>query len=810
MRIRQIDLDGYGGLSGSFSFPTDELGLWCAPNESGKSQLAAAICAALYGEVPVPGRAMPSGWLMLRLETDDDRSLVVARDLEDGSVQVTDASGEDVSEEFVSDDANEIGEILLGLTREEFREITCHDLPALATTVGNETLRSLLTRGRGCVRFSTPRPPSRDAIPAPRTATAAKNVEPTFRATHEAPADVVEDENPVETAPTSGPDAIDRLRDLKRRLEQVEAEFDRATDEYRRSDTHRQELQAEAERLQTLSGAEPGDVEKLDSLLALLDKIQGRRRKLRAEEEEFRRELATRDVNAENIEALETEFAAYSEDDRRFLGGYRQFETILRGNQALVRSESRLDDSRLAELDQARASAMRLASIPLGVAILALAGAILAQIFPALPVPALAFIAIATIAGAGGGYLFYRAKNLREDERDALLETAERKQLQMDMFAQEEEEATQRLAELAEARKMESPTELVDRYQLWAKAKGDIRQLESYTRRGGEIDRELVTLREKLASFAPSENPDIDPEQLAERLADYRRFFELNQDLARAEDTATAHEEKLAELEQVRNDCREEIAAALTAEGVDADSDLDEAIERYARRVADRGDGTTAVRATRPEAPPAAPEPREIAGPREIQLTDEPAEAPAEPVEVAASAPDPFVPESATTAEPEVDDRWRFKVSARAEEIARRLLPEVRELDVDEGLEPRVRFSESGPLVPWSELQPHLSSAVTDQLCLALRLAIVETVCSVGERVPVLLDDPLLRADDDRHSRAMQFLVEDARSRGQIALLTAHEVRTRWFLHRHPKLKDRVRSLRGEGFLAASPSPSRF
>jgi hypothetical protein len=148
-------------------------------------------------------------------------------------------------------------------------------------------------------------------------------------------------------------------------------------------------------------------------------------------------------------------------------------------------------------------------------------------------------------------------------------------------------------------------------------------------------------------------------------------------------------------------------------------------------------------------------------------------------------------------------------VSARAEEIAQQLVPGLRELEVDTSLVPCARFAESEPSLPWSELLRRLSAAAVDQLCLALRLAIVETVSSVGERVPVLLDDPLLRADDARHARAMQLFVEDAAARGQIVLLTAHEVRTRWFLHQHPQLKSRVASLRDaspEGSPVSSPS----
>jgi uncharacterized protein YhaN len=90
-----------------------------------------------------------------------------------------------------------------------------------------------------------------------------------------------------------------------------------------------------------------------------------------------------------------------------------------------------------------------------------------------------------------------------------------------------------------------------------------------------------------------------------------------------------------------------------------------------------------------------------------------------------------------------------------------------------------------------------------DQVCLALRLAIVETPSPSGETVPTFLDDPLVRADDARHDCALRFLVEDASERGQILLMTAHEVRVKWFLHQFPQLRDRVTSI------APPPAPRR-
>jgi hypothetical protein len=117
----------------------------------------------------------------------------------------------------------------------------------------------------------------------------------------------------------------------------------------------------------------------------------------------------------------------------------------------------------------------------------------------------------------------------------------------------------------------------------------------------------------------------------------------------------------------------------------------------------------------------------------------------------------------------------------------------VRDVEIDGGLSPQLRFGRSAHAFP--ELPTRLTGASIDQVCLALRLAIVETVGSSRERVPVFLDDPLTRADDARHDRALLFLVEDASVRSQVILMTAQEVRTKWFLHQHPDHRDRFRAI---------------
>ena len=49
MQIERVKLDGFGNLSGEFSFPPGRCAIVMAPNEAGKTTLAKAMLALLYG-----------------------------------------------------------------------------------------------------------------------------------------------------------------------------------------------------------------------------------------------------------------------------------------------------------------------------------------------------------------------------------------------------------------------------------------------------------------------------------------------------------------------------------------------------------------------------------------------------------------------------------------------------------------------------------------------------------------------------------------------------------------------------------------
>jgi DNA repair exonuclease SbcCD ATPase subunit len=136
VRIRRLIIHGFGNLRGEFIFSSDRCNLILEPNESGKSTMAAAILAGLYGfprqrasrEKPIKmkDRYRPWGGGPFALEMDIEsagRSLGIARDFAADTVVVRDGrSGRDVTAEFSQGrDQVEVGEALCGLTREDFQ-----------------------------------------------------------------------------------------------------------------------------------------------------------------------------------------------------------------------------------------------------------------------------------------------------------------------------------------------------------------------------------------------------------------------------------------------------------------------------------------------------------------------------------------------------------------------------------------------------------------------------------------------------------------------------------------------------------------
>lgn len=135
MKILQLKTQGFGCLAGHIDFQPTGVNLWIAPNAWGKSTLAIAIREALYGP-PRPNphlvehrelaalKPMEGEFFDVQLDVEvKGRHFCILRDFAAGRVQVFEGGfhGIDVTDEFrASRGQFEIGECLLGLSREDF------------------------------------------------------------------------------------------------------------------------------------------------------------------------------------------------------------------------------------------------------------------------------------------------------------------------------------------------------------------------------------------------------------------------------------------------------------------------------------------------------------------------------------------------------------------------------------------------------------------------------------------------------------------------------------------------------------------
>lgn len=135
--------------------------------------------------------------------------------------------------------------------------------------------------------------------------------------------------------------------------------------------------------------------------------------------------------------------------------------------------------------------------------------------------------------------------------------------------------------------------------------------------------------------------------------------------------------------------------------------------------------------------------------------------------------------------------RWAAALNRSASSILPHLNPDYDDLRFDESLAFTIRHIPDDRTLEKPDIDTRLSTGAKDQVYLAVRLACCEEL-SQGESIPVLLDDPLMAADDARFASGLKYLVESFAKDHQIIVLSC--------------AKGRHEALRGESWFGEGVS----
>ena len=121
--------------------------------------------------------------------------------------------------------------------------------------------------------------------------------------------------------------------------------------------------------------------------------------------------------------------------------------------------------------------------------------------------------------------------------------------------------------------------------------------------------------------------------------------------------------------------------------------------------------------------------------------------------------------------------RWSAALNRQAAMILPRLSPDYKDLHFDESLNFTVRYVPDNRIIEKPEIDTCLSTGTKDQIYLAVRLACCLELSRQGESMPILLDDPLIAADDNRFREVIKCLAESIAPDCQVIVLSCHKSR---------------------------------
>ncbi len=121
--------------------------------------------------------------------------------------------------------------------------------------------------------------------------------------------------------------------------------------------------------------------------------------------------------------------------------------------------------------------------------------------------------------------------------------------------------------------------------------------------------------------------------------------------------------------------------------------------------------------------------------------------------------------------------RWASALNRRASIMLPHLNNSYDSLLFDDSLAFSIRHIAENRVIQKADIDACLSTGAKDQIYLAVRLACCSELSKLGESVPIILDDPLIAADDERFHSGFEFIARELPQNQQVIVLSCHESR---------------------------------
>ncbi|NQT34341.1 AAA family ATPase [bacterium] len=137
---------------------------------------------------------------------------------------------------------------------------------------------------------------------------------------------------------------------------------------------------------------------------------------------------------------------------------------------------------------------------------------------------------------------------------------------------------------------------------------------------------------------------------------------------------------------------------------------------------------------------------------------------------------------------------WAEALSKEAAPLLEAFNPGYKDMKFADDLSFTIVDKRLGRTISSDEVERSLSTGAGDEIFLASRLGIARYLSSGARDVlPIVLDEPLATADDDRFLSGMRFFMENLSRSHQVLIMSCHTQRHRWLAEKLPDLfRERV------------------